>query len=82
MSSMPAPSPAVADNSRAALPHRCCLPPIPAAAGLLVASAAGSAAKCIRDMRDEAVQQKRRLLWKMANSRCGGGCGGFECCSS
>lgn len=42
-----------------------------AAAGLLAASAASSAAKFVRDMRDEAVQQKRRLLWKMANSRCG-----------
>ncbi|KAI7844766.1 hypothetical protein COHA_001648 [Chlorella ohadii] len=40
-----------------------------AAAGLLAASAASSAAKFVRDMRDEAVQQKRRLSWKMANSR-------------
>ncbi|KAL4443986.1 hypothetical protein ABPG75_011723 [Micractinium tetrahymenae] len=40
-----------------------------AAAGLVVASALSSAAKYVRDLKDEAVQQKRRLLAKMANSR-------------
>ncbi|PSC75647.1 Triacylglycerol lipase SDP1 [Micractinium conductrix] len=40
-----------------------------AAAGLLAASAACSAAKYVRDLKDEAVQQKRRLLAKMAASK-------------
>ncbi|KAL4437758.1 hypothetical protein ABPG77_005670 [Micractinium sp. CCAP 211/92] len=40
-----------------------------AAAGLVAASALSSAVKYVRDLKDEAVQQKRRLLAKMANSR-------------
>jgi hypothetical protein len=43
-------------------------PPAPAA-GVLAASAAAGAARWARDLRDEAVQQKRRLAWKMAASR-------------
>lgn len=40
-----------------------------AAASLLAATVVSGAVRLVRDLRDEAVQQKRRLLWKMANSR-------------
>ncbi|KAI3427163.1 hypothetical protein D9Q98_007100 [Chlorella vulgaris] len=40
-----------------------------AAAGLLMASVASGALRWLRESRDEAVQQKRRLLWRMAASR-------------
>ncbi|EFN50415.1 expressed protein [Chlorella variabilis] len=39
-----------------------------AAASLLAATVVSGAVRLVRDLRDEAVQQKRRLLWKMANS--------------
>ena len=51
-------------------PLRCA--PVPAclpAAGLAAATAAATTARWVRDLRDEAVQQKRRLMAKLAASR-------------
>ena len=80
----PPPSPLrgrpAASCSGAGNPARC--PPCPApssplpltplhvfAAGLLAASAAGGAARWLRDLRDEGEQQKRRLAARMAAAR-------------
>lgn len=43
--------------------------PLSPAASFLAASAVSSALRFLRDLRDEAVQQKRQLHWKMTNSR-------------
>ena len=43
--------------------------PLPAAASIVAASALSAGVRQLRDSRDEAVQQKRRLLAKMAESR-------------
>lgn len=70
--------------SVACLPRACCLasacrlsaplhapttPSFSLAAGVLAASAVAGVARWARDLRDEAVQQKQRLAWKMATSR-------------